>query len=547
MTTTTPNTKVVSIGPGGKQRLHYVVMPSQQLADINTLVTRLPKRLCYQIESSDGRFGSASEPIDYLPFQYASSDTTSQRIDKLNCLIEIVCEYYEEHHGLGTMSKEEVGRHIRKRLNHCLDDPLASSDIAAVADPIGVHSTPGSGTSHRLQPPGLSLPQSPRVQQPQRMPSRSLSRSPSADPLDHGRDLESNEEVKYNPNSYEEPRRRQSTPFSAGLSYDKLNEVHRGLLKDLQKSFSWNEADRLDPATKSIHVWKRKLTSDLRSVPHAIRALHGEADLEDHQDNILSALIQKTLSDVLIARLHQNNTMKNYTAQQLYEWAINECTAFSNDRQSKLSLELITLQWDQRSDAMKFLLKFERTLNEFMEYLEEPWPPIQRYNQLMRAFPGDQRPLLQTIFVKWRDIIYENGNTLSESQFNKILEECRWLITTSTRTIPEKKSETVMLAKDDKSGIDDKVFKGLALAAYQGKLVCWACNTEGHAVSKCPDAKAKKAYEQRRDRQAGERGKAKLTQANLAKHDSKKDDKSKGEKSKDSNATSSVASFVESQ
>ncbi|CAO1624169.1 unnamed protein product [Sympodiomycopsis kandeliae] len=118
----------------------YITAVPEQANDVQQLINRLPKRLKYYVLAQRDRFGTPADQLDYCPFVYAADPTSPfQRIDGLNSLLELVCEFHQERtsptlvafHPFG---KWLVGLEMRKRLEALLDDENAAPD--SLSDPI---------------------------------------------------------------------------------------------------------------------------------------------------------------------------------------------------------------------------------------------------------------------------------------------------------------------------------------------------------------------------------------------------------------------------
>lgn len=91
------------------QQLDYVVKPTDHEQEISRIIAKLRKHLKYHVQSGLNGFGSAKEPLKYIPFTYASSSDKAQQVDSINKVIELVSEFYEEEHGLEGREAREVG------------------------------------------------------------------------------------------------------------------------------------------------------------------------------------------------------------------------------------------------------------------------------------------------------------------------------------------------------------------------------------------------------------------------------------------------------
>lgn len=505
---------ITNINISSGRVVSVVTSNSEVQADIAKLTDKLPRSLKHHYKDNYQRFDSSAISRTRMPFMYAANPSSEhQRLDEMNKLVELISEYYEDINGIGGTTRLDVGRAIRSRINHIIDNDTTASDIISplnvrpktedepapnvgLAVP-GAHTPSGEygGTDHGYGYP--SQPGSPRTfdqrwGSPSHQNDEHRARGHSPGSLDA---IGRRSIRRPTPQAMQ-----RTTPLPSTLSSDKVSEVSRSLLRDIHKSVSWTDG-LLDPTTTSVYAWRRRVFSQLRSVPKAIATLEGNDQLEDIQDGILCAILEKTFSQTLITRLRQSNTMENATAYKLLHWAVEQCTAYSDDRRTKLSMEIQNMRWNGQDNPTTFILKFEAKLNELMEFLDTPWTPYDKWTALTRALPGDENSLFSAIFYHWHKRIENGDYYLSEDNFEEILRDCKWQAVSSLSVNKEKKS--MALVAQDKS-VSTMSADELAAAAIAGQPVCWACKQVGHVWRKCTDNKAKDEFNQRRKKSGGE-------------------------------------------
>ena len=87
-------------------------------------------------------------------------------------------------------------------------------------------------------------------------------------------------------------------------------------------------------------------------------------------------------------------------AVDLFDWAMNKCTAHSTIKEYELLAVILDLHWDQvGTHAYDFLIKWEAHVSELHTYLQDPWKPDYRYRTLKRALPLDRNALFNSLFI----------------------------------------------------------------------------------------------------------------------------------------------------
>ncbi|SPC61128.1 uncharacterized protein UHOD_11244 [Ustilago sp. UG-2017b] len=401
------------------------------------LLPRLPKILQnhFNQEIANETYGTPTAPKDGHLLKYAMEEGDEEQIvSPMSIMVECIGNLYKAMHNLGPFASQiELGRAMRTRVNNFLANE--EWDASRILD-------------FKIEGP---IEQQHHIKTEMPAPVRA--------------DTPISEANNFN-------RRLVGCDATPGPTPE-LNAItnhHLKILSSLNEKMRWDENDLLDPRMASVHAWRLKIFAMLSIVPFARNVLDQETTTFEDADSMLSSIIMRSFSNKLCTEYFAEHGDKLIPiAVDLFDWAMNKCTAHSTIKEYELLAVILDLHWDQvGTHAYDFLVKWEAHVSELHTYLQDPWKPDYRYRTLKRALPLDQNALFNSVFILHKKV---HGREQTAESVSNVLCQCYELAAENTPTSHHHMAEEFELI----------VLRAATL------INCWACGELGDAANCCPN------------------------------------------------------------
>ncbi|CCF50722.1 hypothetical protein NDA11_002513 [Ustilago hordei] len=181
----------------------------------------------------------------------------------------------------------------------------------------------------------------------------------------------------------------------------------------------------------SVHAWQCKIFTMLSIVPFTQNVLDWKMTMFEDANSMLSSIIMQSFSNKLCTEYFAEHGNKPIPiAVDLFDWAMNKCTAHSTIKGHELLAVTHDLHWDQvGSHAYDFLIKWEAHVLELHTYLQDPWKLDYCYRTLKRALPLDWNALFNSVFILHKKV---HGREQTVKSVSNVLHQCYELAAENT-------------------------------------------------------------------------------------------------------------------